>query len=283
MHRTLVDHDVVERMRAAHDHARTVLGLLPEQETREAWGWRGRTLGRPVISPDGPAWLRLARAPADQTDHTFWDGSIDAEKSIPQSMPRPRLQAHHDWRDEPWKYRAELYNRVAAQPVAATPLLQTVPTDLPTPWWTALRTALDDITAVPTERFTINQCYLDWAMPRFLGAPIDATAPHWSTAHGDLHWANLCAPTLYILDWEGWGLAPTAYDAAMLAVYSMLVPAVEDQVRQELAPLLHGSHGRFAELVVIAELLHSTTRGENHDLAASLRHRAKHLLGRPPA
>lgn len=85
------DPDVAERMRTAHSRARTALGVLTDQDDREAWGWHGRTLSRPVIAPDGPAWLRVACAPTGHIVRTFWDGSIDAEQAIPGSVPRPRL------------------------------------------------------------------------------------------------------------------------------------------------------------------------------------------------
>lgn len=274
------DADVSERMRTAHSHARTALDLLPDQYVHEAWGWRGRTLSRPVIAGDGPAWLRVACAPTSQIDTTFWDGSLEAEKSIPRSVPRPRLRASHDWTDEPWQYRAELYDRVATNLVSTSPTLATAP-DLPSTWWATLRAALYDITAVSTHRYTVRQQYLDRAIPQFLGIPIDTMGPSWSTAHGDFHWANISAPTLHILDWEGWGLAPTGYDAAVLHSHSLLVPPVATRIRTELADLLDTPTGRFAELVAITQLLHSTTRGDNLQLAEPLRNRAALLLGRP--
>ncbi len=118
-------------------------------------------------------------------------------------------------------------------------------------------------------------------MPRFLGQPVDIAASSWTTAHGDLHYANLCAPTLHILDWEGWGLAPTGYDAATLHSYSLHVPAAAACVRSEFADLLDTTAGRFAELVVIAELLHGATHGDDLGLVGLLRNRAADLLGRP--
>jgi hypothetical protein len=274
------DPNVVERMRTAHRQAMTALGVLPDQSTCEAWGWRGRTLSRPVIASNGPAWLRVACAPIGHIVRTFWDGSIDAEKAIPTSVPRPRLRASHDWSHDQWEYRVELYDRVAAHPAATSPTLRTEP-DLPLTWWTALRTALDDIVTVPTHRFTVRQQYLDRAMPHFLGTPIDTTVPSWSTAHGDFHYANICAPTLHILDWEGWGLAPRGYDAAVLHSYSLLLPCLAAQVRSNFAPLFDTPTGRFAELVAITELLNSIARGNNRDLAEPLRDRAALLLGRP--
>ncbi|MGH3865779.1 MAG: hypothetical protein ACRDQ4_06490 [Pseudonocardiaceae bacterium] len=273
------DRDVTTRMRTAHRWACVALSVQPEPHTHEAWGWRGRTLSQPVTTPDGPAWLRLASAPTGQVDATFWNGSIEAEKAIPGSLSRPRLRDSHDWNDTQWQYRAELYDRVTAQPVAAFPTLTATPI-LPVAWWTALRIALDTITEIPTDRYTIRQTYLDQSMPRFLGTPIDATVKSWSTAHGDFHFANICAPTLHILDWEGWGLAPTGYDAAMIHSYSLLVPHITARIRDEFADLLDTPSGRIAELAVITELLHANTRGDHLALAGPLRQRAELLLGR---
>jgi hypothetical protein len=270
---------VVQRMRRAHSQARTALAVTPEENVHEVWGWRGRTLSQPVAAPDGPAWLRIASVPTGQIAATFWDGSLAAEQSIPESIPRPRLRAWHDWSDENWEYRAELYDRVPYRPIAASPSLETMP-DLPSSWWTALRTALDDIATVPTRRVTIEQAFLNRAMPRFLGTSVDTSAPSWSTAHGDLHWANLSGPTLHMFDWEGWGLAPTGYDVAMLHCYSLLVPPLTARIRTEFADVLDTAAGRHAELVVITELLHSTTRGDNLHLADALRRRATDLMSR---
>ncbi|MBA9003061.1 hypothetical protein [Thermomonospora cellulosilytica] len=278
------DPEVVKRMRAAHRRARAAMGVTTDKDAHETWGWRGRTLGRPVTTPDGSAWLRVACAPIGQVVATFWDGSVQAEKSMPGSIPRPRLRSWHDWNDQRWQYRAELYGRVTARPVATSPVLTTNP-DLPPGWWTAVRAVLNDIAAVPTRRVTIHQTFLDHAMPRLLGTPIDTTAPHpWTTAHGDFHFANICAPTLHVFDFEGWGLAPAGYDAAMLHSYSLLVPSTADRIRSELAHILDTPSGRFAELAVITELLHATTRGDHLALAEPLRQRASLLLGRaiPP-
>jgi hypothetical protein len=275
------DRATAQRMRTAHSRAQTVLGALPEQNHHEAWGYRGRTLSRPVITPDGPAWLRIASARTGQINPISWDGSIAAEKAIPTSVPRPRLRHSHDWSDNPWEYRAELYDHVAARPAAMSPTL-TARLDLPSTWWTALKSALDNIVKIPTTRRSVHQHFLDSAMPRLLGTPISTTAPApWSTGHGDCHFANLCAPTLHILDWEGWGLAPTGYDAATLHTYSLLIPSVAARIRTEFAHILNTPAGRYAELAVITQLLHSTTHGNNLDMAEPLRIRAAQLLGRP--
>lgn len=274
------DADVTMRMRRAHGQACTALGTQPQQDTDEVWGWCGRTLSQTVTTRDGSAWLRVICARADEVNTTFWEGSVEAEKAMPKTVPRPRLRDIHDWNDKGWKYRAELYDRVADRPTSVSPVLVAAP-DLPPTWWASVRTVLHDITTVPTNRLSVHQPFLDRAMPQFLGAPIDTTAPSsWSTAHGDFHWANLCAPELCVLDWEGWGLAPRGYDAAVLHIHSLMVPAAAARIRGELAYVLNTSAGRYAELVVITQLLHSITRGYNVELAEPLLGRAEHLLGR---
>lgn len=275
------DPGLVRRMQAAHALARRTLHARSTTGGQQLWGWRGRTLGQPVISPHGPAWLRLHSVPTDRIIDTFWNGNIDAQRSIPLSIPRPRLVGWHDWTDQPWAYRAELYEHIDPRPVARRAILTTDP-DLPRIWWTAVRTALDDIAAVPTDRVTLHQGFLAWAMPHYLGTLINGhTSVARTTAHGDFHYANLCGPDLFILDWEGWGTAPAGYDAAMLHSYSLLVPTVAARVRDEFAHLLETDAGRFAELAVITELLDTTARGDNIELAEPLRQRAALLLGRP--
>jgi hypothetical protein len=267
-------------MRSAHSQAQTALRVRPSEDASEVWGWHGRTLSKPVTAPDGAAWLRVACVPAGRAIATFWNGSIEAEKVMPGSIPRPRLHSWHDWNDQQCEYRAELYDRAAGRTVAPAPVLSTMP-DRPQAWWAAVRATLADIAAVPTRRRTIHQRFLDWAMPRMLGTPIATTAPcPWTTAHGDFHFANICAPSLQVVDFEGWGQAPSGYDAATLHSYSLLVPPVAASIRSELAHILDAPSGRFAELAVITELLHAAAHGGNLTLAGPLRQRATALLGR---
>lgn len=276
------DREVADRMQAAAEWACIMLGVQPEPAIRPVhWGWRGRTLSQPVTASGAPAWLRLASVLKGQIVPTFWEGAVQAQKAIPAAVPRPRLRDSRNWSHETWEYRAELYDRLAGRSISQTAALTTA-ADLPPRWWAALRSALADVAAVPTDRRTIEQQYLDWAMPKFLGRPLDTETRSWVTAHGDLHWANLYAPGLQIIDWEGWGLAPAGYDAATLHTYSLLVPAAAARVRAELADPLYTPQGRFAELVAITELLHSVAGGDNTGLAEPLRQQAARLLNRLP-
>ncbi|MGK4580176.1 hypothetical protein [Kitasatospora sp. HPMI-4] len=168
---------------------------------------------------------------------------------------------------------AELYDAVAVPTITThEPVLRAAP-DLDDAWWDGLAGALDAIATVPSKRVAVRQEYLDRAMPEYLGVRIDTVVPAWTTAHGDLHWANLTGPTLTVLDWEGRGLAPAGYDAALLHAYSLLVPDTAAEVRQRLGHILDTPSGRFAELVVITELLQTVGRGDNLELEEPLRSR----------
>lgn len=208
----------------------------------------------------------------DRASGKLWTGPEDAERLVPRHVPRPRLHLVREWAEGDDVYRAELYDFVADGAVSATPALTEAPR-----WWSGLRTAIGGLAGVRTERTAVRQAYLDRAMPKylaFLGRPVPAVPPAWSTAHGDLHWANLAGPQLSILDWEGWGMAPAGYDAALLHAYSLAVPETAERVRRELSDILASEAGRFAELVVITELLQSAERGDNRELVPALRQRA---------
>ncbi|MFG2916394.1 hypothetical protein ACGF0D_26320 [Kitasatospora sp. NPDC048298] len=190
---------------------------------------------------------------------------------MPPAVPRPRLRERRTWTEGEHGYLAELYDKITASTITThEPILRETP-DLDDAWWDGLSTALDGIAAVPSSRVAVRQEYLDRAMPQYLGIPIDTKAPAWTTAHGDLHWANLTGPTLTVLDWEGWGAAPAGYDAALLHAYSLLVPDTADEIRRRLGHILDTPAGRFAELVVITELLQTVTRGDNLELEGVLR------------
>ncbi|QMU68111.1 hypothetical protein [Streptacidiphilus sp. P02-A3a] len=268
---------IAARMRKTHAAIAEAFGASLVG-TREAWGWRGRTLGRPVTTQQGAGWLRLVEAPAAKAGGKLWEGPAEAESSMPAEVPRPRLRRHETWTDTEHGYLAELYDAVTEMTVTTdSPVLRTA-VGLGDEWWSGLSRALDAVSMTPTARIAVRQEYLDRAMPEFLGVPIATEPPAWSTAHGDLHWANLTAPALHILDWEGWGIAPVGYDAAMLHTYSLLIPETATRVWTELACVLDTPSGRFSELVVITQLLQTIRRGDNLDMERALRTRLALLL-----
>lgn len=265
------------RMLEARDFAAFGFAVHPAND-RIVWGWHGRTVGSEVSSETGHAWLRVQAAPIGKGNGRIWDGTLTASQVIPASASRPKLLAWHDWSQGTFDYRAELTAFGASPACSVDPFLRRE-LDLPGEWWRSLRVSLAAISGVETDRVTLSQRYLDRALPEYLEAPSLPTVPaRWATAHGDCHWANLTVNGPVLLDWEGWGRAPSGYDAALLATHSMFAPETEARVRSEFAATLNTAEGRFAELTVLAELIQTTTRGDNLDAAHELRDRARSLL-----
>ncbi|MFI9210296.1 hypothetical protein ACIGW7_19430 [Streptomyces sp. NPDC053253] len=268
---------------AAEDAARVRLalraaarGLQVTPSGPEVWGWRGRTLGRRA----GTNWLRVVSVLSEKSGGRLWEGTALADTAIPRTVPRPRLRDVLDWTGGPYAYRAELTELVTTPAVVAgSPMLDRDPS-LPDAWWRELRTATRALATVPTCREAVRQAWVDHNLRTFLGIDpmrIEARA----TGHADLHWANLTAPALAILDWEGWGRMPVGYDPGLLHAYSLPVPAVAARVRREFADVLDTPTGRVGELVALGQLLQACSRGIHPDLAPLLARQAEHLIGAP--
>ncbi|GAA3381312.1 hypothetical protein GCM10020367_72060 [Streptomyces sannanensis] len=186
------------RMRRAHAVAARHLQVTPAGA--EVWGWQGHTLGRRA----GTSWLRVVSTPADRQGGRLWEGTALADALVHPSVPRPRLRGLLDWTCGEHAYRAELTEYVTVPLLTnGSPVLDRDVT-LPDTWWNDLRTALTTLATVPTDREAVRQRWIDRNFRRFLGIdPIQIR--DYTTGHADLHWANLTAAPLVILDWEGWG------------------------------------------------------------------------------
>jgi hypothetical protein len=100
----------------------------------------------------------------------------------------------------------------------------------------------------------------------------------WTTAHADLHWANLTAPDCHLLDWEGWVAAPAGYDAALLYCTSLLQPDVAARVHEVFADVLDSPDGLRAQLCAASRLLLRVAYGHDLDLVTPLHRHANRLV-----
>ncbi|MFJ9668789.1 hypothetical protein ACIRPP_29975 [Streptomyces sp. NPDC101219] len=267
-------------MRAHHAHTARALDVQVEPGA-EFWGWAGRTLGAPARTATGaPVWLRLVSAPEDKAAGKLWDGALDAQHAFGDlDGHRPALLAVHDAVDDGTAYRAELSVRVDEPVLSGDPILQH-DLQLPDSWWKELAGTMEKVSAVDTDRVAVRQQYMERAIPEFVGIPAPAVSS-WTTAHADLHWANLTSP-LRLLDWEGWGQAPEGFDSATLYAYSLLKPDTAARVRA-VFPLLGSPAGLAAEATVCAQLLQTVSRGDNLTLEGPLRDWSEELRRRQSA
>jgi hypothetical protein len=264
-------------MRAHQQRAARALSVQVEPGG-EFWGWAGRTLGAPARTGAGtPVWLRLVAERAEKASGKLWEGAWEAQRTFGDlDGHRPALVGLHDATEDGTAYRTELSLRVEEPVLSGTPILHQ-DLDLPETWWAQLAETTQKLAAAATDRITVRTQYMQRAIRQFVGIPAPK-APCWSTAHGDLHWANLTSP-LKVLDWEGWGQAPVGFDAAMLYAYSLLRPAVAASVRSTF-PVLGSPDALAAEATVCAMLLQTVDRGDNlvlddplQEWAADLRRR----------
>jgi hypothetical protein len=239
------------------------------------FGWRDRSIGSQVRDIDGDRWLRVVTSHSMWANGEFWTGNLDA--SAIHGVPKPRVLQVHEWTEQIRSIRAELMTLVPACVCSDTQELRGE-LDLADEWWTSLRHALDVLAIHPTERVGTTQEGISRRLLAFFGDRIDPTVSIWNTAHGDLQWANLTAPDAYLLDWEGWGIAPAGYDAATLYCYSLLAPDTARRVYETFADILDTPDGTRAQLHVIGRLLLRVDGGDYPDLANPLHRHAQRLL-----
>jgi hypothetical protein len=237
-------------------------------------GWRLRSIGAIATGTDGPRWLRVVSDYPRWACGEGWTGNHDANALT--GITKPQLLASTEWDDEGRRQRAEVLTLLPGHTVSATDVLHHV-VGLPLSWWTALRHDLDRLRAIPTGRVNTDQDTVTRRAQAAFGA--DLRVQRWETVHGDLHWANLLAPRLGILDWELWGRGPAGTDAASLLCHSLLVPAVADRVHTTFADVLDTPAGHTAQLAVAARMLGRIAGGDYPELEIPLRRHTASLAG----
>jgi hypothetical protein len=255
------------------EHAAAALGVTTTAEP--VFGWHDRTIGSRANTADGERWLRVVTEMPHWVGGAFWTGNLDA--SVISDVPKPRLLTELDWSDEHCQLRAELMTLAPSPLIAHDMVLRDAP-DLPSRWWAELRRALDILSTQHTERVCVAPSRLRLRLLAAFGVDIDSTDVQWTCAHGDLHWANLTAPHLCLLDWEAWGLAPAGYDAAVLDCASILCPDIRKRTQNTFADLLESPSGQVAQLAAILKLLCLVEDGEHLDIAAPLHQHARTLI-----
>ncbi|MGI5187303.1 hypothetical protein ACQEVI_04080 [Promicromonospora sp. CA-289599] len=194
-------------------------------------------------------------------------------------MPKPVvLDTFEEHQDDRW-FRVEIMSMVDPLSVSSTPELHAAP-EFKAVWFSDLALSLQALTHTATERVVYTQDRVTQRLREYFGERIDPVVDHWQTAHADLHWANLTAPDLVILDWEQWGQAPLGYDVATLYCHSLLVPDVADRIYNEHREVLDSPDGRRSTLLAVARMLSRTRQGDYTEMVGPLHRLADQVLGR---
>jgi hypothetical protein len=188
-----------------------------------------------------------------------------------QGVPKPSVKRWADWEDDGRRLRGEVSTFVADAAMSAG-IAPTAEPVLSERWLTDLNQALRALSAHPIPDGGVDPTYVNDGIRAFFGVDVDIAAVPWTTAHCDLHWGNLTAPRLAILDWEMWGKAPAGYDAATLLCATLTYPASAESIRRTLAGFLDTPSGRVATLAAAVRFLRFADGGELTDLALPVRH-----------
>jgi Arc/MetJ family transcription regulator len=245
------------------------LGVTIESDT--VHGLYDRTI---ATRTTGPGWLRLtAEQPRWALEGTMWDGIAAAAGEPFDDIPMPRHVRSVVWTDDDRVVRADLLTYVP-QRAAGTGLVLDRHVDLPDSWWTALQAGLEPLQRITTtERVAADpreESFCNHFLALF-GVEIDPERVEMTMSHGDLHFGNLTAPELVILDWENWGRAPVGYDAAHLLCSAILHPDIAARARAEFAGVLGTYSGAVALLTAASKYLHHVQSGEFPEVAIPLR------------
>lgn len=263
-------------MRENLAHAAAVLST--EVAGEPVFGWYLRSIGSQVEHAyHGTCWLRVHSEPFATATGESWTGAADAE--VITGVAKPRLLAETEWDDHGYgrRQRGELTTFIADQPASMDETV-TGALDVPDPWWWDLRRSLDRVAATVTARQRTTQEEITRRLRVFWGDAARSEVDHWECAHGDLHWRNLTAPGLVLLDWEMWGLAPRGYDAATLLCHSLLHPPTARRVMEEFSQVLDTPDGRVSQLAVAARILLRAEQGEYDALVQPLHDHVSGLL-----
>ncbi|MEO7195357.1 MAG: hypothetical protein ABIZ05_11125 [Pseudonocardiaceae bacterium] len=267
--RTQPSWDVIDRVERC-------LGLRVDRETvvvkRRSVG--GRT--------DRDTWVRLEARPFSKL--TGQGSGVEGAACLPRGIAKPEWYQGLSWQvpEQRLLWRADETEVVPHPAIKPGGVLSTNP-ELADTWWATLSMSLGALATHTTTRIAtshtvpISQERVTATIEGVFPGCVKTTVTEWAVAHADLAWTNLTAPECWLLDWEDWGLAPRAWDAATLWGNSLAVPELAACVQREYRVDLGSRSGLLSQLYFCSEMI---SAGEDYagPLAEPTRREATRLI-----
>jgi hypothetical protein len=266
-----IDQSLLE---AAFSKACTQLNAEPLGTRRR--GFRGKSVGSRVRLPDtSESWLKVSGA---RLEWQRWLRHGELSAPSIEGVPKPSIAGKIEWRDEDISWQALQFTVAPSPIISETPWLTTT-VQIEDSWLAELERTVARLAELPLSRWSMHPGYVARVIAQRFGRRAPHVVDEWRTAHGDLHWANLTAPDLALLDWELWGAAPRGYDAAKLLSFSVGDPEMFQRIEATFAEDLNTSSGIVARLYAFAQRLQGIETGD-HDprVYRPIEREAKRLL-----
>ena len=256
------------------NHAIFSLGLKKASIIK--YGWHQKSASCKVLTKKNQeAWVRVNSISLNQTPNKLWTGIKDSHE-IPINN-KPVLLNQFEWKTKDRLWKAELMSYVKDGATSKTPEL-TANIELSESWIKNLQIALETIGNHSTNRVCIRQELINRRLAERYGKKTNTQIDKWVTAHGDIHWANITQPNLWILDWEAWGNAPKGFDIANLFCFSLMIPKVKSTLYENFNSILNSRDGVTSQLFICAEQMRMTEiYGDHPELYKYLKRHSQEL------
>lgn len=259
-HDQLVHGFVTDGLEAAFEFACTTLELTPQHTPSRSR--LGKSCGAAVHARDGSRrWLKITGIPVNAVNRARAQEQASSDIT---GVPKPAILEIFDWRVGAVCWRA-LQTEHSISPVAGPHFGLELP-PISDEWIENLRWATNCIAGIDATHYCKTPDAIAVEIRHHFGRDAPLWASEWRVAHGDLNWTNLTAPTLQVLDWETWGLAPRGYDLAYLIVNTGYNLDLMKRLEAAFADELRTPSGRVAQLAACAQML-DFVKGQMGDIA----------------
>ena len=200
-------------------------------KNKPIYNWNDTAVSsKAILAEEKPVWLRIQRIDCTEAkNNRAWGGEIDAR--LLRGIQKSTLLDYYDWQDNKICWRALLLSYVDKKICSTHPILINSNFSPSIEWLKELKKNLTTLSKHKTNRVSLTQENINKKIEKIFDIQINTTLTKWTTIHGDLHWANLTYPRLYILDWDVWGKGPLGYDPALLLAFSADSCEVVNKIR----------------------------------------------------
>lgn len=261
-----------QQQRAIAEVCRAI-GAAPRGEIHS--GIKRTAISTRLLQPDGSeAWLKMTLQGGVKER---WRRQGERLAQV-LDVPQPKILREHEWTQDGQAMHAFVYS-LASPSVQLTPWVSSRLPPLSDEWIDRLKSALAHVAAQPITRWTMPPGNIARSIAQRFGRRAPYEIDEWRMSHGDLHWSNLSAPDLSLLDWEFFGAAPRGYDAATLLIFAMRKRELYRRLEAAFADDLNTRSGIVARLLAIARRMGGIEAGKSdpRDYAA-LEREAKRLM-----